>query len=171
MDVSKVLLVALILVICAVIFQLIGLASPYWVTADTATTKTNSGLWRTCTEGVQTGLTTCVDTKDIFLDNDWLEAAQAMGILAFLALLVAVVTTILKLFVMKDKKPLLFAAIGSSFAGALFILISISVYADNLNDMFSSRSFDYAFAFVFSILGMIVAIGAGVAMLVELLKK
>lgn len=69
MDVSKVLLVALILVICAVIFQLIGLASPYWVTADTATTKTNSGLWRTCTEGVQTGLTTCVDTKDIFLDN------------------------------------------------------------------------------------------------------
>lgn len=49
--------------------------------------------------------------------TDWLEAAQAMGILAFLALLVAVVTTILKLFVMKDKKPLLFAAIGSSFAG------------------------------------------------------
>lgn len=49
--------------------------------------------------------------------TDWLEAAQAMGSLAFLALLVAVVTTILKLFVMKDKKPLLFAAIGSSFAG------------------------------------------------------
>jgi hypothetical protein len=39
-----------------------------------------------------------------------------MAILGALALVGAIVTTILKLFVMKDMKPLLFAAIGSSFA-------------------------------------------------------
>lgn len=40
-----------------------------------------------------------------------------MSILGFLVLLVAVVMTILKLFVMKDNKPVLFAGIGTSFAG------------------------------------------------------
>jgi hypothetical protein len=54
---------------------------------------------------------------ELLLFTDWLKAAQAMAILAFLVLVVALVTTILKLFVMKDKKPLLFVAIGSSFAG------------------------------------------------------
>jgi hypothetical protein len=54
---------------------------------------------------------------ELLLCTDWLKAAQAMAILALLVLVVALVTTILKLFVMKDKKPLLFAAIGSSFAG------------------------------------------------------
>jgi TRAP-type C4-dicarboxylate transport system permease small subunit len=58
-----------------------------------------------------------------------------------------------------------------SLFAALFILISIAVYADNLNDLFASSSFDYGFAFVFSILGMIVAIAAGITMLVELLKN
>jgi hypothetical protein len=37
--------------------------------------------------------------------------------MGFLALVVAVVMTVLKLLVMKDKKPVLLAAIGTSFVG------------------------------------------------------
>lgn len=48
---------------------------------------------------------------------DWERAVRAMSILGFLVLIVAVVMTVLKLFVMKDKKPVLFAGIGTSFAG------------------------------------------------------
>jgi hypothetical protein len=43
-----------------------------------------------------------------------------MSILGFLALVGAVVMTVIKLFVMKDKTPVLLAAVGSSFAGGKF---------------------------------------------------
>jgi hypothetical protein len=48
-----------------------------------------------------------------------------MSILGFLALVVAVVMTVLKLFVMKDKAPVLLAAIGTSFAGGKFRFLRI----------------------------------------------
>jgi hypothetical protein len=52
----------------------------------------------------------------------------------------------------------------------VFILISIAVYASKTNDQFASSSFDYGYAFVLCIIGMIAAIAAGIVMLVELLK-
>lgn len=61
--------------------------------------------------------------------EDWFKAVQAMSILGFLVLLVAVVMTILKLFVMKDNKPVLFAGIGTSFAGGT------DIYRTNLSDI------------------------------------
>jgi hypothetical protein len=50
-----------------------------------------------------------------------------MAIFGTLALVGALVTTILKLFVMKDMKPLLFAAIGSSFAAGKATLWSVLI--------------------------------------------
>ncbi|XP_055997902.1 uncharacterized protein LOC125647239 [Ostrea edulis] len=123
MNVSKTLLIALVLVICAGVFQLIG----------------------------------------------WLKAVQAMSILGFLVLVVAVLMTVFKLFVKKDKNQFLFVAIGTSFAGAIFILISIAVYADKINDQIPPQvDYNYHFNFTFSIIGMMAAIVAGVAMLVEM---
>jgi TRAP-type C4-dicarboxylate transport system permease small subunit len=58
-----------------------------------------------------------------------------------------------------------------SFFAALFILISIAVYAGKSNDLFASSSSDYGFAFVVCILGMIITIAAGIVFLVELLKN
>lgn len=52
-----------------------------------------------------------------------------MSILGFLVLIVAVVMTVLKLFVMKDNKPALFAGIGTSFAGGT------DIYRTNLSDI------------------------------------
>lgn len=52
-----------------------------------------------------------------------------MSILGFLVLTVAVVMTVLKLFVMKDNKPVLFAGIGTSFAGGT------NIYRTHLSDI------------------------------------
>ena len=62
MEATNFLLVGLVLTICAVIFQLIGLASPYWLTTDLAGANVNLGLWKYCAESVPDGLTICVDT-------------------------------------------------------------------------------------------------------------
>ncbi|XP_062580093.1 uncharacterized protein LOC134242090 [Saccostrea cucullata] len=169
MEASKFLLIALVLTICAVIFQLIGLASPYWMLIETTTFKSNSGLWKSCTEIVLTGDTTCSDVTIPDGYTDDINAARAMGILGLLVLVAAAIMTVLKLFVLKDMKPILFGAIGSALAGAVFILISIAIYAARAKDL-SPFDFDYHFAFAFSIIGMIAAIGAGAVMLVEIIK-
>lgn len=48
MEASKLLLTGLVLLICAVIFQLIGLASPYWISTEILGLKAHSGLWKYC---------------------------------------------------------------------------------------------------------------------------
>ena len=66
MEGSKFLLIGLVLTICAVIFQLIGLASPYWISVDYEIAgvaySTYTGLWKHCTKAVE--ITTCVDPTD-----------------------------------------------------------------------------------------------------------
>ncbi|XP_061188415.1 uncharacterized protein LOC133196560 [Saccostrea echinata] len=168
MEASKFLLIAMTLTICAAIFQLIGLASPYWTFIDGNSINVNSGLWKTCTQTVSTGDTVCTDIE--ITDDDWLKAVRAMSILGFLVLMVAAIMAVLKLFVLKDKQPVLFVAIGTAFAGAVFILISIAVYAAKTKDFYGNVDYNYHFAFAFSIIGMIVAIGAGGVMLVDIMK-
>lgn len=48
LEASKLLLTGLVLLICAVIFQLIGLASPYWISIEILGLKAHSGLWKYC---------------------------------------------------------------------------------------------------------------------------
>lgn len=55
--------------------------------------------------------------SELLFITGWFELVRAFSILGLLLLIVAVVMTVLKLFVMKDKKPVLFAGIGTSFAG------------------------------------------------------
>lgn len=66
MEGSKFLWIGLVLTICAVIFQLIGLASPYWISADYEIVgvaySSYTGLWKQCT--VVKEITTCVDSTD-----------------------------------------------------------------------------------------------------------
>lgn len=61
MDAPMMLIVALVLTICALVFQIIGLASPYWIYMEFSTGKFYSGLWKECTELKET---TCTDIKD-----------------------------------------------------------------------------------------------------------
>ncbi|XP_065940506.1 epithelial membrane protein 2 [Magallana gigas] len=168
MDAPVMLIVALVLTICALVFQIIGLASPYWISyKGFGSANAYSGLWKTCTEIQKT---TCTDIAD---KEDWMGAVQAMSILGFLVLVVAVVMTVLKLFVMKDNKPVLFAGIGTSFAGGIFILIAVAVYAAKTNDRFDKLNieFDFHFAFAFSIIAMITAFAAGGVMIFGMMKE
>lgn len=55
--------------------------------------------------------------KDHLLFADWLKAVRATSILGLLLVLVALVMLILRMSVMKDKKPALLAAIGTTFVG------------------------------------------------------
>lgn len=63
-----------------------------------------------------------------------------------------------------------------AFFAAIFILISIAVYASK-GDEFSKKgaliegaSADYHFAFAFCILAMVAALGAGAIMMIEVVK-
>ena len=64
MEISKFLLAGLVLISCAVIFQLIGLASPYWITYNVGSSEVYMGLWKYCTKIVQTEVTTCQDSTE-----------------------------------------------------------------------------------------------------------
>ena len=56
------------------------------------------------------------------------------------------------------------------FVAAVFILISIAVFAVKLNDQLEGLEFSYHFAFAFCILAMLAGIGAGCMMLVDAIK-
>nr|XP_022303781.1 claudin-1-like [Crassostrea virginica] len=162
MEGSKFILVGAVLAFCAFILQVIGLASPYWVTYDYGGAKVYMGLWKFCVKN--TLGTNCVDSSDIILKAEWLSAVKAMSIMGLLALIVALGMAGLKLFVMKENKVLRLVAITATFAAAGFILISIAVYAAKMNDLFPTI-LKYHFAFAFCILAMLSAIGAGCLML------
>ena len=53
----------------------------------------------------------------MIFSTGWFSAVKAMTILGLLALLVALGMAIMKLFVLKDSKIVLFVAVGSAFAG------------------------------------------------------
>ena len=69
MEAPKILLIALGLTICAVIFQVIGLASPYWIFIDTTEDKSISGLWKGCGELISTGEYQCSDVEGFAREN------------------------------------------------------------------------------------------------------
>lgn len=48
MEASKFLLSGLLLTVCALIFQLVGLASPNWITTYVQGVEIQVGLWKLC---------------------------------------------------------------------------------------------------------------------------
>lgn len=167
MDASKFVLIGLVLIICASICQLIGLASPYWIYIEVGETKVNSGLWKVCYYTKALDKTLCSDLPTLL---GWMKAVRATSIIGFLLFLVALVMVILKMFVTKDKKPVLFAAIGTAFVGAIFVLTSIAVYASKQDENIGGTLSQYHFAFAFCIIGMLAALGAGAIMMVDAIK-
>lgn len=70
MEGSKFLIVGLVLAICAFIFQLIGLASPYWIVAEITSLKMNFGLWKYCFQSpILSHTTICRDVNAIITEG------------------------------------------------------------------------------------------------------
>ena len=76
MEGSKFLIVGLVLAICAFIFQVIGLASPYWIVTETPFLKMNFGLWEYCLQSpILSHTTICRDVKAIITEGILLYAS------------------------------------------------------------------------------------------------
>ncbi|XP_062584158.1 uncharacterized protein LOC134245943 [Saccostrea cucullata] len=173
MERPAVLLIALVILICAVILQLFGLASPYWISNENSIdpekdSATYAGLWKMCT---------CKDTgdylqNDIDISNSQLrtKSSQTMSILGFVALMFASGLTILKLCFLKHMKPLLIVSSISAFVGAFFIAVSILLFAADVNNAKLLYRYEFHFAFAFSILAMIIAFMSGGFMILEIPK-
>eukprot|EP00105_Crassostrea_gigas_P029614 XP_011451605.1 PREDICTED: uncharacterized protein LOC105345225 [Crassostrea gigas] len=169
MEASKFLLSGLLLTVCALIFQLVGLASPNWITTYVQGVKIQIGLWKLCAKVRKRNW--CLEDKDV---RDFLEPVRATAIVGFISLLFALVLIILKIFVMKDKKNILFVAIGSTFVGAFFILVSIADFARKIDDDFNSDGeeldYDFSFAFALCIIAMLSSLSAGAVMIADAVK-
>lgn len=63
MEASKFLLSGLLLTVCALIFQLVGLASPNWITTYVRGVKIQIGLWKLCGKVRKTSW--CLEDKDV----------------------------------------------------------------------------------------------------------
>lgn len=60
-------------------------------------------------------ISTCL--YELLFFTDWFKAVRATSILGFISLLVGIVMILLKMFVVKDMKQVLFAGIGAAFVG------------------------------------------------------
>lgn len=169
MDASKIAKIGLVLTICALIFQVTALATPYWVFIESGGNKAFSGLWKTCFY-YRIGTLyrrDCIAFTDV---KDWFIAVRATSISGCLSILGALVMIILKMFVYKDKKPIMFLAIGSDFFGSILILISIAVFATNADELPWVTSSDINFSFAFCIVAMLAALGAGAVMMLGAIR-
>ncbi|VDI02619.1 Hypothetical predicted protein [Mytilus galloprovincialis] len=164
-EISKILLISFILILIAFLFDLIGFATPNYITVDVGSVEINAGLWKTCTTAL--GNTVCVDISGTIEDKDWFRACRAMSIFGFISLLVAAVLTGLKLFLLRELKPIFFAAIGTTFAGAFFILVANSIYAANSDDVSGGNTSNYGFSYGLSLTAMCIAVASGIIMIVD----
>ncbi|XP_062598708.1 uncharacterized protein LOC134260141 [Saccostrea cucullata] len=170
-DVSKFFIIGSVLQTLALVLHIIGLASPYWVyfedVEDDFKRKSNAGLWLACdiiSDGSQ-HINTCTYTSSSELD--WFKAVQAFACLGLIFLLFGIVALAVKRCM--DKASILYLSAGLTFAGAVCILITIAVYAAKITDLGISGYLHFAFAFC--IIAMILAIPAGIFIIIEASKK
>ncbi|XP_052091358.1 uncharacterized protein LOC127728150 [Mytilus californianus] len=150
--------VSFILTIVAFVVDLIGFAAPYWYYVKISGTSYYGGIWLNCQSSSETNCNTYVNTET------WVEAAQGMEVLGFLCLLAALVTVIVKLFVVKDKPVLKWVVVGCLVVGAVLILIGVCLFAGKSVDVITEN---LHFAFAFAIIGAMLSIAAAVLLCLD----
>ncbi|KAK7091665.1 hypothetical protein V1264_009321 [Littorina saxatilis] len=134
----------------ALLFQIVGVATPEWSVVDTI----SRGLWKSCKNDVCTTYSSDIDFPD------WFEACRAFGILGVLVLVGCLVVGILILFMEFDKLPIIATILA--FVGAFCILIEFAVYAGESG----AESDQYGYSFALTIVAWILAIVAGICFIV-----
>ncbi|XP_052086650.1 uncharacterized protein LOC127723983 [Mytilus californianus] len=167
-EISKIFLISFILILVALLFELIGFSTPNYVTIDGGSLfEVNGGLWKRCT--TVNSVKSCQDISGTVEEKDWFRACRAMSIFGFISLLVAAVLTGLKLFLLREMKPIFFASIGTTFSAAFFILVANSLYAANIDDVsVTGYTSNYGYSFGLSLTAMCIAVVAGIIMIVDL---
>ncbi|KAK3088030.1 hypothetical protein FSP39_013695 [Pinctada imbricata] len=176
-------LVGLILSAVALVLDIALSFSPmYWYyrkqEVGSVTTETFLGLWRYCSKR-DTGSTTtetCQDHNDdsYFADRMFVGGAQVFQCLAFLLLVATIVFLILKMFVLKDKSFLTPLACAHAFWAALCLIASAGTFGQGIK-VFNSNNYDFRddlhFSLAFAVICGIVALVAGIILLVDMIKN
>lgn len=139
----------------ALILQIVGVATPEWISAETQLGDMTQGLWEFCRAG------SCAKLEDLLYweTPSWLEAVRAFGILAIFAIFACLVCVAL-ICLMSDKPVFgLFAPIAAA-AGAFCCLIAFAVFAGE------SSSSDYGYSFALVIVAFLLCIAAAVLLFV-----
>ncbi|VDI27263.1 Hypothetical predicted protein [Mytilus galloprovincialis] len=162
-------MISLILMLVALIVYIIGFSTRHFIDIDEPTYKIHFGLWDACAS--ISGQTICKDTAEgtNVGNKGWFKAWRATSILGLIFLFAAIICSGLKLFAFKEKKYILIAGICMTFAAVVFILIASIVFTHNDDDHFGALGlyFDYGYSLDLTIVGMCIAVIAGVFMVVD----
>lgn len=147
--------VAFALITVGLVFELIGFASPYWVSYDYY--DTNFGLWQHCsdTNRVYRNNDRCVE----FGANTAIKAARAFSAIA-LILFVILVILLLVYWCQCPRSDLILASIIISFITAACVFIGIICFVSSYNSSLS-------WAFYLCVIAGILAIVGGILLIPE----
>lgn len=127
--------IALFLFPLSCLLEVIGLASPYWIsvseTIQGQTLSLNFGIWKSC------ALSMCGDITNA---PGWLNGVRALEILGMLAVIVASVFTALSIFMSSESMQRMgkIIAVILGFVAAVFILIGVIIFTAKLTDLDTS---------------------------------
>ncbi|KAK7459686.1 hypothetical protein BaRGS_00038989 [Batillaria attramentaria] len=155
-------IIGLVCIGVALIFQIVGLATTGWTSGRTAvqsgfgfvTVDVDRGLWSACSGS------SCADYSGDL--PDWLEACRAFSIIGLLVIVGSLVVGVLICFM--DNKMLPMIAAILAFVAAFCLLIEFAVFAGEYEDAFGDADLGYSFAL--TIVAFLLCIAAGVCFLV-----
>ncbi|XP_055997517.1 uncharacterized protein LOC125646414 isoform X2 [Ostrea edulis] len=164
----KLLISAWSLQLSALLLNVIGIGTPYWVYKASVYTTIYAGLWQYCVQVLSTVIT-CKNTNE-YSDLRWLRMVQALMILSVMCFGGGFICLTLKIWFLKDRKEILHVVLLSTFAGAFLTLVAISRAAD-MKEVFLGDTFTLHFSFAFCILGMLLGSAAAILLTVDRLKN
>ncbi|KAK7091673.1 lens fiber membrane intrinsic protein-like [Littorina saxatilis] len=144
------------------IFQIVGVATPGWVTADSADVE--RGLWKICVNSVCGDISAVYDATGT-KEPAFYGACRAFGILGVLALAGCLAVGALTCFMEMDKLPLFAAILG--FVAGVCILIEFAVYAGEIPTMTGTS---YGYSFALTIIAWLLAMAAGALFIVSKIR-
>ncbi|CAC5422667.1 unnamed protein product [Mytilus coruscus] len=145
-DVPRMVIGGIIINALSLILHVIGFSTTYWYKPEDTG---HFGLWKTCVP-VRKGVPEkCFDNEDVLasLLNDNFKAARALECLALVSFVAALISAVLKVFVLKEQGIMNFVAgLLNLMAGGL-TLIGVCVFATMqvFGDKPDASNFHYSF--------------------------
>ncbi|XP_048728627.1 uncharacterized protein LOC125646415 [Ostrea edulis] len=152
----------------ALLLNVIGMGTPYWVYEASVGSTIYAGLWQYCRQVLYT-IIPCKDINE-FPGMKWVKMVQALMILSVMCFGGGFICLTLKIWVLKDRKEILHAVLLSTFAGAFLTLVAISRAAD-MKERYLGDTYTLHFSFAFCILGMLLGSAACILLTVDRLKN
>ncbi|XP_071080261.1 uncharacterized protein [Haliotis cracherodii] len=140
----------------ALLFDVIGFATDYWMSLSAGSLVANFGLFKTCNGASCSSL----DSSGV----EWLTGTKALVILQFLLGLGSLAVIIVYLFFKTDQQLFKMVAFILAFAAAGFTIIGIIVFAAKATEMY--KIFDLSWSFALTIIGGLLYGGTGIVLLI-----